>query len=981
MTPTTKLKFRNKKTGHWTLVDLKASSRTYLNGIKCIPNVMYAVKNKDVIGIGTPQRRSVRKGAHQTFVFEIYSPESTIADAIKYGVDESIIKMCSSESNPEYKPYVRKRRELPLRKRKASDGLNSVGEKENGVNIRNIFSDISDSDSDSELMNWKMDKMNKSDPMPGSSPNLVDDASVSDINSEENFGSPPAVSLDFESPTQTANESHNTAEPSFADTSTEQEEENFLKIVSVESSGVKTDELLPDTDPPTEDPGDRDSDLTSKSSAENVEEMDVKPSLTSLSSPQIHLKLTEKNFKCRHCPKVFQKYKKYKKHLARKHDNYHIESEGGAEPLKLTVKKLKSVPGLSDDTWKQSVINRNNLQCKKCVIETTFRERSGLYIHYALKHYKQEISDHLMEEDPRQCPEQGCGVRKKQEADLIAHLAVDHNYVEKIIPKKWWINDSEQTKVDQSAPNDSDKYGDTESPMATESTWANDCGTAQNVFSRDNDNLEKMIPDLNLKASNIELSSSINQDRFKCEICPKVGRDRPDLLAHYCLVHFKSELQEMLGGDPTLTQCHLCGLKLKENANLVRHYGISHQMVHRFLSQSQLEKCSQVPQIQRASLTQKSKSDENSEWPCHFCSRPPFSDKKSLHYHIAGVHFKDQIRDLIGDTLECPDCHKSFSKVNDLFRHVGTFHRYIYKFIPEFLLDTPQTSTKNEADCAGKQQNSVANPKSQECKIVKKRIVPFESDEEDSEPDNDWSPHESTVKRIKLEHKDKCLKTADSYKQSSIKTSAGSLTCHICFLENGRTFSSRAKLYEHYSVVHYKHELEYKFGLKNAKRCPECGESKTKLVAHVGATHNQVEKFLPSKFHILSSSGREFLTPSPSLILTSPSSTVRALSPMPPLPVSPCIPPGAILSPPSSTAGQCTRESDHDDDEELVSEMDAELTAAWSLTNKEAGDTGDTENTETQGGSDDQVTRAEESPEARVVDHSYLVRLAVSDSP
>ena len=99
---------------------------------------------------------------------------------------------------------------------------------------------------------------------------------------------------------------------------------------------------------------------------------------------------------------------------------------------------------------------------------------------------------------------------------------------------------------------------------------------------------------------------------------------------------------------------------------------------------------------------------------------------------------------------------------------------------------------------------------------------------------------------------------------------------------------------------------------------------------------------------------------------------------MPPLPVSPCIPPGAILSPPSSTAGQCTRESDHDDDEELVTEMDAELTAAWSLTNKEAGDT---ENTQAQGGCDDQMTGTEKSPEARVVDHSYLVKLAVSDSP
>ena len=103
--------------------------------------------------------------------------------------------------------------------------------------------------------------------------------------------------------------------------------------------------------------------------------------------------------------------------------------------------------------------------------------------------------------------------------------------------------------------------------------------------------------------------------------------------------------------------------------------------------------------------------------------------------------------------------------------------------------------------------------------------------------------------------------------------------------------------------------------------------------------------------------------------------------------MSPCVPSGAMLSPPSSisTAGQCALESDHDthDDEELVSEMDAELSAAWSLADK---DTGDTE--KTQGGCDGQMTLtagdtfiADKSPEARVLDHSYLVRLAVSDSP
>ena len=941
---------------------------------------MYAVKNKDVIGIGTPQKRSVRNGPHQTFVFEIFSPESTIADAIKYGVEESIIQKCSSEANPEYKdkPYVR--RERPVRKRKASDDLNSVGEKEAEaeISIRDIFSDI-DSDSDSELMNWKMDKMNKSDPMPDSSSNLVDDASVSDINSDEDFGiSPdPTVPSDIGTPIKAAIVSNKTpihiqSPPYVADTTKEEQEEtDFLKIVSVESSvATKTEEeLLPEIEIDTE---------TCRSSADFAEETDVKPSLTLLSSPKTHLDLTSKKFQCRHCPKVFHKYKKYKKHLARKHDNYRVAAEGGAESLKLTVKKLKSVPGLSADTWKQSVINRSNLQCKKCAIETTFRERSGLYIHYALKHYKQEISDHLLEEDPRQCPEEGCSVRKKQEADLIAHLAVDHNYVEKIIPKKWWVHDSEPSPT---FANDSDKCSDTESesPGATGTTSANDSDTSQNIFGSYSDNQGIISQDtINSKYNggpNVEL---MNSDRLKCGLCPKVGRDRPDLLAHYSLVHFKSELQEMLGGDQTLTQCHLCGIKLKENANLVRHYGVSHQMVHRFLSQSQLEKCSQAPQIQRAFPTQKSKSNESNSWPCHFCPRPPFSDKNSLHYHIAGVHFKDQIRALIGDTLECPECHKSYSKWNDVVRHVGSVHRYVYKFIPEFLLDIPQNS--KEADNDGKPQIMMNDKKPQECKKLKRKNVPFESDEEDMEPDNDWNPHESTVKRIRLEHRDKCLKTADTYKQSSIKTSAGSLTCHICFLENGRTFSSRAKLYEHYSVVHYKQELEYKFGLKNTKRCPECGEEKTKLVAHVGATHNHVETFLPSKFHISPSSGREFLTPSPSFILASPSSTLKAQSPM-----SPCVPPGAILSPPSSSAGQCALESDHDvnDDEELVSEMDAELSAAWSLADK---DTGDTE--ETQGGCDGQLTLtdgdtfvAEKSPDARDLDHSYLVRLAVSDSP
>ena len=267
--------------------------------------------------------------------------------------------------------------------------------------------------------------------------------------------------------------------------------------------------------------------------------------------------------------------------------------------------------------------------------------------------------------------------------------------------------------------------------------------------------------------------------------------------------------------------------------------------------------------------TVRTKSDSR-KWACHFCHKPPFHNKNSLHYHLAGVHFKDQIKAILGDTDTCPECSKKFLKMDSLIGHVGTVHRYLDKFLPDFLLDTPQDY--NEDD---NKEAALTRPVT----TFKKKAVESDKSDEEEESDNDWNPSGDMVKKIKLDHKKKYLSYKNFVKtetSSSASAAQNVLTCHICFMSNGRVFASRSKLYEHYSEVHYRDEIEFKFGTKNSKGCPDCGQKKNNLVYHLGVTHNHVEEFLPKRFHIpLSTTKKDLISPSPE------PSCPRQLSPSP----------------------------------------------------------------------------------------------------
>ena len=154
------------------------------------------------------------------------------------------------------------------------------------------------------------------------------------------------------------------------------------------------------------------------------------------------------------------------------------------------------------------------------------------------------------------------------------------------------------------------------------------------------------------------------------------------------------------------------------------------------------------------------------------------------------------------------------------------------------------------------------------------------------------------------------------------------LPCHICVLKEGRLFSGRSALYEHYASVHYKEDIEFMFGLKyKADICPECCLKKTDLVKHLGATHNYVEKFLPKPHHI----SRKLSSPSPSLSF--------ALSP------SNSLSPGLFEKQEKPTNSvefiqdleKSAIEPTHDsEDDNLINEFDAELATVWAVGPDEA---------------------------------------------
>ena len=77
------------------------------------------------------------------------------------------------------------------------------------------------------------------------------------------------------------------------------------------------------------------------------------------------------------------------------------------------------------------------------------------------------------------------------------------------------------------------------------------------------------------------------------------------------------------------------------------------------------------------------------------------------------------------------------------------------------------------------------------------------------------------------------------------------LQCRLC--ERQVVFKTRRHLYSHYSNIHYKEKLQSFVCPDKKNGCTICGKefsSKQYLINHIGVSHNKLEDFIPSNFHV-----------------------------------------------------------------------------------------------------------------------------------
>ena len=215
-----------------------------------------------------------------------------------------------------------------------------------------------------------------------------------------------------------------------------------------------------------------------------------------------------------------------------------------------------------------------------------------------------------------------------------------------------------------------------------------------------------------------------------------------------------------------------------------------------------------------------SKKNRGRRFTCELCQKICWK-KKALYRHYSVVHFKEKLRGLLSKEsgAQCPRCHWTWegqterSKIN----HIGVDHKVVERF-----LHNSRKRKKKEVSSA----DSLLDP----------------------EKENQEEKNRSKRRSRK-----------DSFKSSQEASLVRSgFNCHLC----RRKKMCRSRLYNHYSIAHYKEELMSLID-KESLQCPFpfCGWKRNNidmLILHLGAAHDKVEDFLPLQFHLPRSKARKY---------------------------------------------------------------------------------------------------------------------------
>jgi len=190
--------------------------------------------------------------------------------------------------------------------------------------------------------------------------------------------------------------------------------------------------------------------------------------------------------------------------------------------------------------------NTNPLQCHLCPSKRI--NRSKLYFHYALSHFRQQILP-LIDQSNMMCTI--CGLKKTKLATLVGHVGSVHNIVEGFLSEEHRLPRSTKGNF-LNIPNSGLRSQDDE-----------DSNRDQNVQSkRDMDDVDP-------------------RKSLECHICYSKQKSRSKLYGHYARRHYRENIEAMMGENKL--ECQFCKNIFSSVDNLIAHIGSTHSKEEEYL--------------------------------------------------------------------------------------------------------------------------------------------------------------------------------------------------------------------------------------------------------------------------------------------------------------------------------------------------------------------------------------------------------------
>ena len=309
--------------------------------------------------------------------------------------------------------------------------------------------------------------------------------------------------------------------------------------------------------------------------------------------------------------------------------------------------------------------------------------------------------------------------------------------------------------------------------------------------------------------------------------------------------------------------CPICQTPLK-SSNAIFHLAATHSYVERFLP---LEH-----HVKKLKKGRKKANRIMKPGKIHSCFKCDFTaaSRRCMYAHYAGKHFKAEILALIAGRKVCMFCKKKFHEgmtVSDIVRHIGVAHSVVEDFISSEMHILKKPSSRLDISCKKKQGDHDCFKCKYSTSVRKdmyghfatvhfKNEILAQLDGSKSCLYCDKQFHEdmrvdSIVRHLGVSHSmvEQFISPEFHIKKAKAKMLPEKiLACCLCDFKT----ITRQSLYCHYACGHFQKQIEENYGKETT--CSICGEHLSgdtwEKLRHIGVTHNFVEEFLDSKYHL-----------------------------------------------------------------------------------------------------------------------------------